>query len=108
MNCPDCGSRLTSSDLTAPHNPTASLTSAVRRADEDEVIGISTWCGDCGWTETRRVRLEEIDTEHGDQDRIEQIRVRNKITNQLDQVQSIESLEDVLTEVKQRAEREEH
>lgn len=99
MNCPDCESSHVAVDIVPPHNPTESLSSVVQRLDEGDTAGEMRWCSICGWAETRRVRLEEIEVEHGDSNVIETTQIRQEILETVDEIESIPALKDVLSEV---------
>lgn len=99
MNCPDCESSRVAVDIVPPHNPTENLSSVVQRLDEGDTAGEMRWCSICGWTETRRVRLEEIEVEHGDSNVIETTEIRQEILETVDEIESLPALEDALSEI---------
>ena len=99
MNCPDCGFSAVTVDTTPPHNPTETLSSVVKQLEKGATAGEMRWCSICGWTETRRVRLEEIEVEHGDAAVIETAQLRQEIRETADGIESPPALKDALAEI---------
>ena len=71
----------------------------VQRLNEGESAGEMWWCSVCGWTETRRIRLEEIEVERGDSGIKEKMRIRQEIRDTIGEIESVSTLEDALSEV---------
>lgn len=64
MNCEDCGSDAVTEEV-GPSG-TARLSDVVRRVDPGEVVVIVRACWTCGWRETRRLSLDDVDVEPGE------------------------------------------
>lgn len=101
MACPACGSPVTLE--VGPEQPlSTSLSDAVLETDEDERIEITRDCWDCGWHETRELRVESIDTTAGDEAAVERAALVDEITDELAEIDSVETLEDTLGEIRRQ------
>jgi len=65
MDCPACGSSVTL-EVGPDRLLSTSLSDIVLTAEEDERIEGLRDCWDCGWHETRALRIASIDTTAGD------------------------------------------
>ena len=99
MKCPDCGSEFLEYALEPPHSPFTTLAAAVDRAEKGDVIGQDTTCWECGWSEVRRLRVEQIETETGDQETIERSQIQREIEDVIEDIDSLKALRDALAEV---------
>ncbi|WP_324761193.1 hypothetical protein [Haloarcula montana] len=105
MDCPACGTPVTLE--VGPERPiSTSLPDAILRAEENERIEITRDCWNCGWHETRELRVNSIDTTAGDAATIERARLVDEITDELVGIEDLATLEDVLAETRQQQESE--
>jgi hypothetical protein len=79
-----------------------SLSDAVFGADEDERIEVTRDCWDCGWHETRGLRVVAIDTTAGDAAAIERAALIDEITDELAVIDSVETLEETLATIRRQ------
>jgi hypothetical protein len=101
MDCPACGSPVTLG--VGPDRPlSTSLSDAVLAAEEDEQIEVTRDCWDCGWHETRALRVVSIDTTAGDETAVERARLIDKITDELAAVESKDTLEETLAAIRRQ------
>jgi hypothetical protein len=84
------------------HPISASVTDAVLGADEDEEVIVSRTCWACGWGEDRSVVIEAINTTQGDEATIERARLLDEITDELDAIDTVATLEDALAEIRRQ------
>lgn len=101
MECPACGGPVTL-EVGPDRPPSASVVDAVLAADTDEPIVIDRTCWNCGWQETRHVRVDSIKTTAGDAAAIERARLLDEITEELDGIDRLATLEDVLAAVRRQ------
>jgi len=101
MDCPACGGPVTL-EIGPDRLPSTSLTDAVLDAAEDERLDVVRTCWDCGWQEERRLRVEAIETTAGDTDAIERARLLEEITDELEAIEALGTLEDTLAEVRRQ------
>jgi len=85
MDCPACGGPVTL-EVGPDRLPSTSLSDAVLDAAEDE----------------RRLRVEAIETTAGDADAIERARLLEEITDELEAIEALGTLEDTLAEVRRQ------
>lgn len=101
MKCPECSSTVTIE--IGPERPLSmSLVDAVIAADEDERIDLSRSCWNCGWHETRSIRVDEIETVTGDEQVAKRASLINEITNEAKAIDHITILEEALAEVRRQ------
>ena len=101
MDCPACGSPVTFE--VGPDRPLSmSLSDAVLAAEEDERIEVTRDCWDCGWHETRQLRIESVDTTAGDQIAVERAVLIDEITDELAEIDQVATLEGLLTEARRQ------
>jgi len=101
MDCPACGGPVTL-EVGLDRPPSTSLSDAVLDAAEDERLDVVRTCWDCGWQEERQLRVEAIDTTAGDADAIERARLLEAITEELEAIEALGTLEDTLAEVRRQ------
>lgn len=101
MDCPACGGSVTL-EVGPDRPPSTSLSDAVLDAAEDERLDVVRICWDYGWQEERRLRVEAIETTAGDADAIERARLLEEITDELEAIEALGTLEDTLTEVRRQ------
>ena len=101
MDCPACGGPVTL-EVGPDRPPSTSLSDAVLDAAEDERLDVVRTCWDCGWQEERRLRMEAIETTAGDADAIERARLLEKITDELEAIEDLGTLEDTLAEIRRQ------
>lgn len=101
MDCPACGGPVTL-EIGPDRLPSTSLTDAVLDAAADERLDVFRTCWDCGWQEERRLRVEAIETTAGDTDAIERARLLEEITDELEAIEALGTLEDTLAEVRRQ------
>jgi len=101
MDCPACGGPVTL-EIGPDRLPSTSLTDAVLDAAADEHLDVLRTCWDCGWQEERRLRVEAIETTAGDTDAIERARLLEEITDELEAIEALGTLEDTLAEVRRQ------
>ena len=95
MDCPACGSPVTLE--VGPDRPlSTSLSDAVLAAEEDEQIEVTRDCWDCGWHETRALRVASIDTTAGDETAVDRAALIDEITDELASIGSVDKLEETL------------
>ncbi|MFC6977050.1 hypothetical protein ACFQL1_23770 [Halomicroarcula sp. GCM10025709] len=105
MDCPACGTPVTLE--VGPERPISTpLSDAILGAEEDERIEMTTDCWNCGWHETRELRVESIDTTAGDVAAIERASLVDEITNEIAGIEDSATLEDVLAEIRRQRESE--
>lgn len=103
MNCPACGSSVTLE--VGPDRPlSTSVSDAVLAAEEDEHIEVTRDCWDCGWHETRALRVTSIDTTAGDETAVEQAALIDEITDELAAIESVDTLEETLAALRRQRE----
>jgi hypothetical protein len=78
-----------------------SLPDAILGAEEDERIEITRDCWNCGWHETRELRVHSIDTTADDAAAIERASLVDEITEELVGIEDLATLKDVLAEIRQ-------
>ncbi|SIS21552.1 hypothetical protein [Natronorubrum thiooxidans] len=101
MNCPACSGSVTLE--VGPDQPlSTSLTDVLLAADEDERINVSRNCWNCGWHEERQIRVESIDTTDGDEVAVKRASLVEEITDELAEIERLDTLEDTLTEVRRQ------
>jgi len=101
MDCPACGSPVTLE--VGPDRPlSTSLSDAVLAAEEDERIEVTRDCWDCGWHETRALRVASIDTAAGDETAVEQAALIDEITDELGEIESVDTLEETLAAIRRQ------
>ncbi|WP_248898358.1 hypothetical protein [Haloplanus halobius] len=101
MDCPACGSPVTLE--VGPDRPlSTSLSDAVLAADEDEQIEVTRDCWDCGWHETRALRVTSIDTTDGDETAVERAGLIDEITDELAAIESVGTLEETLAAIREQ------
>ena len=99
MDCPACGSPVTLE--VGPDRPlSTSLSDAVLAAEEDERIEVTRDCWDCGWHETRALRVASIDTTAGDETAVERAALIDEITDELGDIESVDTLEETLAAIR--------
>ncbi|MFD1600669.1 hypothetical protein ACFSBX_17150 [Halobellus rarus] len=101
MDCPACGGPVTL-EVGPDRPPSTSLTDVVLDAAEDERLDVVRTCWDCGWQEERQLRVEAIETTAGDADAIERARLLEEITDELEAIEGLGTLEDTLAEVRRQ------
>lgn len=98
MDCPACGGPVTLE--VGPEWPlSTSLSDAILAAAEDERIEVTRNCWDCGWQESRQIRVDSIDTTAGDETVVERATLLDEITDELAGIDSVETLEDLLAAI---------
>ena len=103
MDCPACGSPVTLE--VGPDRPlSTSLSDAVLAADEDEQIEVTRDCWDCGWHETRALRVASIDTTAGDATAVKRAALIDEITDELAAIGSVDTLEETLAAIREQRE----
>ena len=101
MDCPACGSPVTLE--VGPDRPlSTSLSDAVLAAEEDEQIEVTRDCWDCGWHETRALRVASIDTTAGDETAVERAALIDEITDELAATGSVDTLEETLAAIRRQ------
>jgi len=101
MDCPACSGPVTLE--VGPDQPLSTLlTDALLAANEDECIDVSRNCWDCGWHELRQIRVESIYTTDGDEVAVKRSSLIEEITNELEAIERLATLEDTLAEVRRR------
>jgi hypothetical protein len=103
MDCPACGSPVTL-EVGPDRPPSASLSDAVLTAEADEQIEVTRDCWDCGWHETRALRVTSIDTTAGDETAVERAALIDGITDELASIESVDTLEGTLAAIRQQRE----
>ena len=100
MDCPECGSATVATDLDADPGsdipPTLSITDAILKLAESEAIGVTRRCWECGWRETRTVKVAAVDVESGDESVVERRRLIEEVTAEVEQIDENASLREVL------------
>jgi hypothetical protein len=81
--------------------PSASVVKALLAADAEEQLELSRTCWECGWQETRVVRIDSIETTTGDAHTIERAALIDEITSELEAIDSLDTLEEALAEFRQ-------
>jgi len=101
MDCPACGSPVTLE--VGPDRPlSTSLSDAVLAAEEDERIEVTRDCWDCGWHETRQLRIESVDTTAGDETAVKRAALIGEITDELAAIGSVDTLEETLAAIRRQ------
>jgi hypothetical protein len=101
MDCPACGSPVTLE--VGPDRPlSTSLSDAVLAAEEDEHIEVTRDCWDCGWHETRALRVTSIDTTAGDETTVERAALIDEITDELASIGSVDKLKETLAAIRRQ------
>lgn len=101
MDCPACGSSVTLE--VGPDRPlSTSLSDAVLAAEEDEHIEVTRDCWNCGWHETRQIRVESVDTTAGDETAVERAALIDEITDELAEIDQVATLEGLLAETRRQ------
>ena len=101
MDCSACGSPVTLE--VGPDRPlSTSLSDAVLAAEEDEQIEVTRDCWDCGWHETRQLRIESVDTTAGDETAVERAALIGEITDELAAIGSVDTLEETLAAIRRQ------
>ncbi|WP_049905809.1 hypothetical protein [Halorubrum californiense] len=101
MDCLACGSPVTLE--VGPDRPlSTSLSDAILAAEEDEHIEVTRDCWDCGWHETRALRVTSIDTTAGDETAIERAALIGEITNELGAIRSVDTLKETLAAIRRQ------
>ena len=99
MDCPACGSPVTLE--VGPDRPlSTSLSDVVLAAEADEQIEVTRDCWDCGWHETRPLRVASIDTTAGDETAVERAALIDEITDELAGIESVDTLEELLATIR--------
>ena len=101
MDCPACGGPVTL-EVGPDRPPSTSLSDAVLDAAEDERLDVVRTDWACGWQEERQIRVEAIETTAGDADAIERARLLEEITDELEAIEALGTLEDTLAEVRRQ------
>jgi hypothetical protein len=101
MNCPACGSPVTL-EFGSDWPLSTSLSDAILTAEEDEQIEVTRDCWDCGWHETRALRVASIDTTAGDETAVERAALIDEITDELAAIESVDTLEETLAAIRQQ------
>jgi hypothetical protein len=101
MNCPSCGSPVTL-DLGGDWPLSTTVPEAVLGVDEGASIEITRTCWDCGWQESRLVRIETIDTTAGDDHAAKRAALVDEITNEVGAIEDLTTLRDALAEVRRQ------
>jgi hypothetical protein len=91
MTCPDCGSDAVTEEV-GPSG-TATLTDSVRRTAEGDDVVLVRACWTCGWRETRRVRIETVTVEPGDQATIDRRRLDTQLAERASELTASEHAE---------------
>ena len=101
MDCPACGSPVT---LEVGHDRplSTSLSDAVLTEEADEQIEVTRDCWDCGWHETRALRVASIDTTAGDETAVERAALIDEITDELAAIESVDTLEVTLAAIRRQ------
>ena len=100
MDCPACGSPVTLE--VGPDRPlSTSLSDAVLAAEEDEQIEVTRDCWDCGWHETRALRVASIDTTAGDETAVERAALIDEI-DELGEIDTVDTLEEMLAAIRRQ------
>jgi hypothetical protein len=103
MDCPACGSPVTLE--VGPDQPlSTSLSDVVLTAEEDDRIKIIRDCWDCGWHETRALRVASIDTTAGDKTAVERAALIDAISDELGTMESVDMLEKTLAAIRRQRE----
>ena len=103
MDCPACGSPVTLE--VGPDRPlSTSLSDAVLAAEEDEHIEVTRDCWDCGWHETRALRVTSIDTTAGDETAVDRAALIDEITDEFAAIGSVDKLEETLAAIHEQRE----
>lgn len=100
MDCPECGSTANTIELGPEVSPMSSVTRAILNADEGDTIGVTRVCWECGWCEIRRVRMDSIHMESGDDSIKRRKNLISEVNAELEEIQHLTSLRDALAEVK--------
>ncbi|MDT3437379.1 hypothetical protein [Haloarcula sp. 1CSR25-25] len=101
MDCPACGSPVTLE--VGPDRPlSTSLSDAILAAEEDEHIEVTRDCWDCGWHETRTLRVASIDTTTGDKTAVERAALIDEITDELASIGSVDTLAEMLAAIRRQ------
>ncbi len=101
MDCPACGGPVTL-EVGPDRPPSTLLSDAVLDAAEGARLDVVRTCWDCGWQEERRLRVEAIETTAGDADAIERARLLEEITDELEAIEALGTLEDTLAEIRRQ------
>ena len=107
MDCPACGAPLTL-EVGSERPLSTSLRDAVLTAEADERLKITRACWDCGWQEVRQVRVESIDATAGDEAAVERAALLDEINDELAGIDSVDTLEDALAEIRRHRQLEPH
>lgn len=99
MDCPACGGPV-SRDVGPDRPPTTPLAEAILSADEDECVGVTQTCWNCGWQEDRQIRVTSITTSDGDLDVVARATLIDELTDELKAIDEVATLEDALGEIR--------
>ena len=100
MDCPACGSPVTLE--VGPDRPlSTSLSDAVLAAEADEQIEVIRDCWDCGWHETRALRVASIDTTAGDETAVERAALIDEI-DELGEIDTVDTPEEMLAAIRRQ------
>jgi len=88
-----------------PDQPvSASVADALLAAVEDEQILVARNCWTCGWSEDRSVVIDSIETTEGDTDAIERAALIDEITDELEVIESVDTVEETLATIRRHRE----
>ena len=59
-------------------------------------------CWDCGWHETRQLRIELVGTTTGDETAVKRAALIGEITDELEEIDQVATLEELLTEARRQ------
>ncbi|MFC7130579.1 hypothetical protein [Haloferax chudinovii] len=82
--------------------PSISVAKALLAADAEEQLELSRNCWECGWQETRVVRIDSIETTTGDAHTIKRAALVDEITAELEAIDSLETLSDALADLRRQ------
>lgn len=103
MDCTACESPVTLE--VGPDRPlSTSLSDAVLAAEEDERIEVTRDCWDCGWHETRALRIASVSTTAGDETALEQAALIDEITDELAAIENVDTLAETLAAIRRQRE----
>lgn len=80
--------------------PSTSVVKALLATDAEEQLELSRTCWVCGWQETRVVCIESIETTTGNAHTIERATLIDEITSELEAIDSLDTLEEALTDLR--------
>jgi hypothetical protein len=84
------------------HPISVSVADAVLDAEEDEEVIVSRTCWACGWGEERTVVIDAIETTDGDESTIDRATLIDEITDELDAIDNVATLENALAEIRRQ------